>query len=441
MTNGRDEHVPTDVEGRITVGLLASWISLAAIPGALGQPTFPESQLPLTISLSIVTAVSFIGLASHLSRDTDRTRRAARIGLLTSQFGVGIAAVGVISFLVFPFDLSQGTSTLGVSLLGLLALAFAFSSRGGATSVGGATIPTAPPNPGRGSPLRLGVDSTPPIFLIVTILLIAGVGFAGFYFLLEQAKEDPQATVILLVAGFVAVTLLLYLGSVAFKWLGLEDRKEALGLPEGSIRALIAMTLILMFAIIGVAVFQSGQTTERFTSTGVPEDQLDQFESSDVLSVVRQPGAGADDDTFDVTVRPRMPEASHDFGLQLLTTVSTLVVAVAGFYFGSRAVTAAAAAVGPDDSAGSIRVVEPDDLTPLDKTGNDWTPADIVLNVSPPFVDVEPAVTGDQGGKVERTGLGRFRYTPKAPGDVVLVTFKMAKPYSGTQVVTFTKPT
>jgi hypothetical protein len=40
-----------------------------------------------------------------------------------------------------------------------------------------------------------------------------------------------------------------------------------------------------------------------------------------------------------------MTQEAHDFGLQLMTTVSTLVVAVAGFYFGSRAVTQATTTV------------------------------------------------------------------------------------------------
>ena len=40
-----------------------------------------------------------------------------------------------------------------------------------------------------------------------------------------------------------------------------------------------------------------------------------------------------------------MTQEAHDFGLQLMTTVSTLVVAVAGFYFGSRAVSQATTTV------------------------------------------------------------------------------------------------
>ena len=44
---------------------------------------------------------------------------------------------------------------------------------------------------------------------------------------------------------------------------------------------------------------------------------------------------------YTITTRTAMSQESHDFGLQLMTTVSTLVVAVAGFYFGSRAVSQA----------------------------------------------------------------------------------------------------
>ena len=242
-----------------------------------------------------------------------------------------------------------------------------------------------------------------------------------------------------------SVTLLLYIGSIAFRTLGLSDQAEALGLPEGSIRALIAMTLILMFAIIGVAVFQAGEGSSAstpFVSTGVPEDQLDRFTGSEVLEMVRVSPAPdtTGSDTFNVKTRAKMPEASHDFGLQLLSTVSTLVVAVAGFYFGSRAVTAAAAATKPDTSA-SMRVVSPGSKATLTRDGDIWAPVDIVLEVSPAYVDVQTNIDGDSEGRIDRTDTGKYRYSPGSdPGAVVLATFKMADPYSATATVAFTKP-
>ncbi len=439
------DSVPRDIEGRIAVSLLAAWIASAAVPGALGQPLVPESQLPLIIALGIITIVAVVGAVAFFVRPDETSVRLVRIALLAGQFGLGVAAVGVVSFLVLPEDAEQRQTVLGLSLLALLALAFAFSIGFGRV-LGGfgpeestpsrSTPPSRPP----------GGGSAPPVGSLVLILAIIGIaiaGFAGFFLLLGQDIDEPLRTVILLVAGFVAVTLLLYLGSVAFHLLGLSNRNEALGLPEGSIRALIAMSLILMFAIIGISVFQAGQASETFVSEGVPADQLSRFDGSDVLRLVRVPATeeGAVD-TFDVTVRSTMPDASHDFGLQLLTTVSTLVVAVSGFYFGSRAVNAAADATRPEDGHGSLRVVSPESGGKLSKTGDTWDPANIVLNVSPPFVDLSTDIDGDADGRIERTGAGQYRYVPgNTPGDVVLLTFTMAKPYSASERIVFTKTT
>ncbi len=178
------------------------------------------------------------------------------------------------------------------------------------------------------------------LLLVAGIVLIAGLG--GFYVLNnlpEYLTSSSLTIVVLLVAGFVAVTLLLYLGTIILRTAGLSTKKEALGMPEGSIRALIAMSLILMFAIIGVTVLYSGMGGEPIESNGISAAELERLENVQIISItVVDPAASPGSERFNVTARPELSQAGHDFGLQLLTTVSTLVVAVAGFYFGSRAV-------------------------------------------------------------------------------------------------------
>ncbi len=178
------------------------------------------------------------------------------------------------------------------------------------------------------------------LLLVAGIVLIAGLG--GFYALNNlpaYLTSSSLTIVVLLVAGFVAVTLLLYLGTIILRTAGLSTKKEALGMPEGSIRALIAMSLILMFAIIGVTVLYSGMGGEPIESNGISAAELERLENVQIISIsVVDPAASPGSERFNVTARPELSQAGHDFGLQLLTTVSTLVVAVAGFYFGSRAV-------------------------------------------------------------------------------------------------------
>ena len=119
-------------------------------------------------------------------------------------------------------------------------------------------------------------------------------------------------------------------------------------MPEGSIRALIAMSLILMFAIIGVTVLYSGMGGEPIESNGISAAEIERLENVQIISIsVVDPAASPGAERFNVTARPELSQAGHDFGLQLLTTVSTLVVAVAGFYFGSRAVAQGAKTARP----------------------------------------------------------------------------------------------
>jgi hypothetical protein len=104
---------------------------------------------------------------------------------------------------------------------------------------------------------------------------------------------------ILLVYG--VVTLVVALGALVgiLSQFGLSTKGSALGLPEGSVQAVIALVLVLIFAI--TAVF--------------------------LLSI-------------DITAE------NERLATQILTTAGTLAVAVAGFYFGTRAVEAGSAAAG-----------------------------------------------------------------------------------------------
>jgi hypothetical protein len=179
------------------------------------------------------------------------------------------------------------------------------------------------------------------------MLGVAGaIGFVIYAFISSQPGQGAPSkgleSVVLLVAGLVTIALVLYLGTLILRSLDMGAPGEPLGMPEGSIRALIAMGLILIFAIIGILVFNAGSSVTELVSSGVTQAQIDALRADGAI-VVKQtlqtpvPAAPAVP-LYDVTTRTAMTQEAHDFGLQLMTTVSTLVVAVAGFYFGSRAV-------------------------------------------------------------------------------------------------------
>ena len=191
--------------------------------------------------------------------------------------------------------------------------------------------------------------------LVLIAAILGGAVFVGYtiyrFITLEGAGGPSEGLegVVLLVAGFVTVALLLYLGTLVHRALDMGAPAEALGMPAGSIRALIAMSLILIFAIIGILVFNQGAAGSETVSSGVTQEQIDALRADGAIVVsqtlqtpVPAPPAAP---LYDVITRTAMSREAHDFGLQLMTTVSTLVVAVAGFYFGARAVSQASTSV------------------------------------------------------------------------------------------------
>ncbi len=127
---------------------------------------------------------------------------------------------------------------------------------------------------------------------ILIALVAAGFVIANYFV--------PQAELILgliIILGVSLLTVLLFIVAAAFKTLQLSDGQQALGLPQGSVRALIALLLIIIWAIISIYVF-------RFVAFG------------------NSSGGAASADGIKLAQ-------------QLFTTMSTLVVAVSAFYFGS----------------------------------------------------------------------------------------------------------
>jgi hypothetical protein len=143
------------------------------------------------------------------------------------------------------------------------------------------------------------------------------------------------SSVLLLLGALLVFTTLIHL-------IGLSDPKSALGLPDGSVRALLALALVGLFAIMASSVLVGSPPRE---VTGVLADDID--------SVLK-----ANPNERDIFWRPekRLDEkqprtftavfgsTAHidDFGKQMLTLVGTLMTAVISFYFGASTTSSAA---------------------------------------------------------------------------------------------------
>ncbi len=173
---------------------------------------------------------------------------------------------------------------------------------------------------------------------LVAIILLCVV-FAG---LKDLVPLGNAALPLVAIGGVVVLVLLLTAVATMFSILGLTDAKQALGLPEGSIRAVIALSLIVLFAILSIFLYQQASSGGPLVTiaqmSGAERSQFikDHVNARDIQSV---PVPGKTD-LFDVSYRSANP-AGEDFAKQLLVLLGTLMTAVTSFYLGAGTVTSA----------------------------------------------------------------------------------------------------
>lgn len=130
---------------------------------------------------------------------------------------------------------------------------------------------------------------------------------------LDLAISDQIRLPMLIVASVVGLLGSIAFVVVAFSLFGLINGAEPLGLPEGSVRALIALLILVIFASMTVFFFGALK--------GTPKD----VDNS----------------------------AAFDLAKQVLTILGTLLTAISSFYFGSQAATSAATRVASAASGGN----------------------------------------------------------------------------------------
>jgi hypothetical protein len=204
------------------------------------------------------------------------------------------------------------------------------------------------------------------IVLFLALVLVIGGMIYGLIILANNNTINVSASLPLLaIGGVIVLILMLTIVAMIFGYLGLTNKDQAMGLPEGSIRAVIALSLIVLFAILAVFLYEGvrGQvntvdnlsdadrvqflkdhSTARDLTAQVVKDQNGQ-----PLVVKDQNGQplknpdGTPLNLYTVTYRSTSP-AGDDFAKQLLVLLGTLMTAITSFYLGAGTATSAAAA-------------------------------------------------------------------------------------------------
>jgi hypothetical protein len=218
-----------------------------------------------------------------------------------------------------------------------------------------------------------------PIIAIAGLVVLVGLLVLGGVYLANQNITPEAKLPLLTIVGVIALFVALAFVAFGFAGLDLTDRTQALALPEGSIRAAIALCLVVLFAIISVSLYSGlAEGPIRFLA-GLSKEQSDAFtrDTVRVQIITTQMVGTAKDTTYTVYYRQSASRASEDFAKQLLVMIGTLVTAVASFYFGTKAAPNTAA---PESRAPPVLAsVDPNTLaqgaiTDLDLTGSNLLP-------------------------------------------------------------------
>jgi hypothetical protein len=202
---------------------------------------------------------------------------------------------------------------------------------------------------------------------MVAIVLLAGTLLVATLLLIKLHAETWLSLPVVAILGVLLLLTTLAAVSVAFGHFGLSDKAQALALPEGSIRAVLALSLVIIFAIL--TVFLYGTLAAGTLQSGNVE--IKDFDRAaflrnnpSVKDVVLISEASSKDNppikTTTVALVMAVDPAGVDFGKQLLTLIGTLMTAVTAFYFGAKTATSAASAAGgPAKPALTLRSISP----------------------------------------------------------------------------------
>jgi hypothetical protein len=200
------------------------------------------------------------------------------------------------------------------------------------------------------------------IAVFVFVLLLGSVAFFALNELAKLVNGDninPLSLPIVAIGGVTLLILVLTIVATIFGFLGLTNKDQAMGLPEGSIRSVIALSLIVLFAILAVFLYEGvsggpGNKIENLSEADRAQFLRDHTTTKDIQSVAvtlvdkeGQPLRSADGsvkNVFTVTYRSEPNSTSNDFAKQLLVILGTLMTAITSFYLGAGTATSAVAA-------------------------------------------------------------------------------------------------
>jgi hypothetical protein len=214
--------------------------------------------------------------------------------------------------------------------------------------------------------------STTGIVVAAVATLAAGYGLFKFASYVDGKGDALLLSLVVLVG--LGLVIALMAGLATIYWiLGVQNNLQPLALPEGSVRALLSFSLLLIFVCLATFLYQGTKGIDLVVAGKVTRITAAQIEELRKDFVVVAEAARKTDGTleqdpgtppttvFNATYynRVRSKEAD-DLAKQIFTTLATVFVSVVSFYFGSSATSSGVGA--------GLKAATGDSKPPLDKT-------------------------------------------------------------------------
>ncbi len=179
-------------------------------------------------------------------------------------------------------------------------------------------------------------------FLRILWLLLSAIGSTSLcvWLLIWAGRQEwsPEYKILtFIIVSVVGLTLTLLVVAVTLHLLGLSDAKQALALPEGSIRSVIAMSLLTIFCILFV--FLYGSLAKAGTGTTPPLTQSQAEEATRQLKekfLYRTTTGELGSERYVVYYQQAESKDATDLAKNGVVALVTLLTSVVSFYFGAR---------------------------------------------------------------------------------------------------------
>ena len=201
---------------------------------------------------------------------------------------------------------------------------------------------------------------------VAGIVLLIAAWVIGREYPLQLDSHYSVISAIVLVGLALTIVFMAVL-AIIYSVMGIENKDQPLGLPEGSVRSLLAFSLVLMFVCLAAFLFgelnRSTEPAQGKTLSMVTGAELTDLKTNFIVAAelakgpdgkplyeqtldatTKQPKEDVQHPLYSVTYYPKANKDAGDFAKQIFTTLATVFVSVVSFYFGSSVTSSAAAA-------------------------------------------------------------------------------------------------